>query len=314
MRLLLLGCTGFIGHELVPRLLEAGHQITLVGRHTYSSLNKNIQNNKLLYLEINPTNKSAWQKGPLLEALKTAEGVINLVGEPIAEKRWTPSHRNTLLRTRLETTHALVTAMSQLSPPPKVLINASAVGYYGTSAEKQFSEASAPGEDFLSNLCKSWEDSASKKPRQTRLVIFRIGIVLGADGGALQKMLPLFRAGLGGHLGNGKQWMSWIHRTDLCQLIRLALENQQWSGVVNAVAPNPVSMSEFSSTLGKALKRPNLLPVPAIVLRLLLGDGAQVVLEGQRVESKQIRKLRYKFQYPKLEEAFKTATTPQFFT
>ena len=253
MHLLLLGCTGFIGRELVPQLLSHGHHLTLISRKDQESLKSFLTSEKVAALQINPANPETWQKEALVNALRKADGVINLAGEPIAEKRWTSTHCQELEDSRLSTTRGLIKAMAQLRRPPKVLLNASAVGYYGTSPDANFTEESPSGEDFLANLCKQWEYAASEKPRSTRLIILRIGIVLGPDGGALGKMLPFFKAGLGGPIGNGRQWMSWIHRTDLCNMIQQALTQQSWSGVVNAVAPKVVSMSNFATELGKSL-------------------------------------------------------------
>jgi len=189
---------------------------------------------------------------------------------------------------------------------PKIIINGSAIGFYGTSLSDEFTENSNGGRDFLANLCKKWEAVAAEKPFFSRLIIFRIGIVLEADGGALGKMLPIFKVGLGGPIGDGTQWMSWIHRSDLCSLITQALVDKKYSGIINAVAPNPVLMRDFSQTLGKCLNRPNLLPVPAPILKILLGDGAKVVLEGQKVKSSKLKK--YDFKYPLLEKAIYAST------
>ena len=310
MRLLLLGCSGFVGRELVLQLLEAGHQLTLVSRKPAFGFDQARQTGQLGWLQINPAEQESWLDGPLLSALEEVEGVVNLAGEPIAEQRWTPEHCQKLASSRLHTTRALVQAMGQLKVPPRVLVNASAVGYYGTSSDKHFTEKSSCGDDFLAHLCEQWEAAAAAKPVATRLVVVRIGIVLGPDGGALGKMLPVFRLGFGGPVGSGRQWMSWIHRTDLCQLIGKALEDRSWSGVVNGVAPEPVSMASFALALGNALGRPSLLPVPGPILKLLLGDGARVVLEGQHVASERLPKLGFSFQYPDLPQALSAATTP----
>ncbi len=303
MRLLLIGCTGFVGRELVPQLLNSGHQITLVSRKKTQSFAANLPTKQLRPLKLDPADRKNWSKQPLVSALAEAEGVINLAGEPIAEKRWTVKHCQKLTNSRLETTDALVEAMGKLRRPPRVLVNASAVGFYGTSQDALFNEQSPCGQDFLGNLCEQWENSANKKPKSTRLVVVRIGIVVGPDGGALGKMLPVFRAGLGGPLGKGQQWMSWIHRSDLCQLIETALKNNSWSGAINAVSPEPSSMAEFADSLGSVLGRPSFLPVPGPILKLLLGDGAKVVLEGQHVESNRLDKLGFKFLHPKLKQA-----------
>ena len=308
MRLLLLGCSGFVGRELVPYLLELGHNLTVVSRQAdpFPAL----AGERLAWLQLDPAQADSWSQDGLHQALAAAEGVVNLAGEPIAEKRWTAAQRQLLLRSRLDTTALLVQAMAQLSTPPSVLVNASAVGFYGTSETARFSEDSPPGSDLLAEICQSWEEAAAQRPAACRLVILRIGIVLGPDGGALSKMLPVFRLGFGGPLGNGRQWMSWIHRHDLCRLIGRALEDPAMAGLYNAVAPQPVTMAGFTAELGRTLGRPNLLPVPAPVLQVLLGDGAKVVLEGQRVEAQRLNDLGFQFQYPELSAALVAATSP----
>ncbi len=303
MRLLLLGCTGFVGRALVPKLIDDGHVVTLVGRRVFKGLEGQQKSGNLNYLQLDPSNSNTWEEISLVKALEAADGVINLAGEPIAEKRWTTSHCNKIKKSRLETTRLLVEAMSRLRKAPQVLINASAIGFYGTSPDREFTESSPSGNDFLAGLCSDWEKMAGAKPRGTRLVVLRLGIVLGFDGGALGKMLPIFQAGLGGPLGSGLQWMSWIHRTDLCELISNAIVNKSWKGPINCVAPNPVSMSTFSSTLAKTIGRFNLLPVPAPILKIILGDGAKIVLEGQNVMSEKLSRLKFIFKYSHLEDA-----------
>ena len=311
MRLLMIGCTGFIGRELVPQLLSHGHHLTIISRKKAEDSTKELPSSThLTRLQFNPADQSNWEQETLIEALAKAEGVINLVGEPIAEQRWTPAHCKELLDSRLESTKGLIKAMGQLRRPPRVLINASAIGYYGTSRNMNFTEKSQCGEDFLAKLCEQWEFVATQKPKSTRLIILRIGIVLGQGGGAVGKMLPVFKAGLGGPIGDGNQWMSWIHRTDLCQIVQKALTNKSWSGVINAVAPRPVTMREFANCLGKSLGRPSLLVVPGPILKLLLGDGARVVLEGQKVESIQLEKRGYEFKYSQLKEALAAIINP----
>jgi uncharacterized protein (TIGR01777 family) len=236
--------------------------------------------------------------------------VVNLAGEPIAEKRWTPAHRQLLLDSRLRTTSLLVEAMARLPQPPRALVNASAVGYYGTSLEARFDEQSPAGEDFLGQLCQRWEQAALAAPSPCRVVVLRLGIVLGPDGGALGKMLPVFRAGFGGPVGSGQQWMSWIHRHDLCRMIATGLEDPGWSGVYNAVSPEPTRMGIFATALGRCLRRPSLLPVPGPILQLLLGDGAQVVLEGQQVLPGRALAQGFQWQYPELNGALAAATNP----
>ena len=312
MRLLLLGCTGFIGNELIPLLLKKGHELIIVGRNSSirKSLRKNINihSNNLRYIKLDPANSDNWQDNNLQKELLKIDGIINLVGEPIAEKRWTKSHCELIKQSRLASTKNLIEAISHLERPPKVLINASAIGYYGTNKDLEFTETSSPGKDFLSNLCIEWENIAKNKPKKTRLLIVRIGIVIGSNGGALGKMLPVFKSGFGGPIGDGKQWMSWIHRTDLCRIIEKAVKDNSWSGVINGVAPNPVLMIDFSKNLGKVLNRPSLIAIPGPILKLILGDGAKVVLEGQKVLSIYLNKLNFDFNFTNINQALLDAT------
>ena len=306
MRLLLLGCTGFVGKELVPTLLNENHELYIVSRKTINKLKLDIDLNKFKFLQIDLSKEQNWNNKNLLNILKDTDGIINLMGEPIAEKKWTDSQKKEIENSRINTTKFLMKTLKNFKISPKVIINGSAIGYYGTSLSDEFSESSIAGKDFLANLCKQWEKVAFEKPFFSRLVIFRIGIVLEADGGALGKMLPVFRIGLGGPIGDGMQWMSWIHRSDLCTLITESLVDKKYSGVFNAVAPKPVLMKDFSQTLGKCLNRPNLLPVPGSVLKILLGDGAKVVLEGQKVISTKLK--NFQFKYPHLEKAIYAST------
>ena len=306
MRLLLLGCTGFIGRELVPKLLDSENHLSIVSRKAPSIWQQAFRKDQFIHIQTDPSNKKSWEQKQLLQALEKADGVINLAGEPIADKRWTQENCKTIENSRCSTTKCLINAMSKLDKPPKFLLNASAIGYYGTSEDSLFTEDDYAGNDFLARLCYRWENLASQKPESTRLVLLRIGIVLESDGGALSKMLPVFRAGFGGPIGNGKQWMSWIHRTDLCQIIQNSISDKQCEGIINAVAPNPIQMSGFSHTLGKTLGRPNLVAVPGPLLKLLLGDGAKLVLEGQKVISKRLE--GFQFKYPKLINALEAIT------
>ena len=309
MKLLLTGCTGFIGRELIPLLIKEGHNLTVISRQSKEKLKAIADEQSINVIKMNPAESSSWDNEEIQNSLKSCEGVINLAGEPIAEKRWTTDHCKEITNSRIKTTKNLIKNLKNLRKPPKVLINASAIGFYGSHAQTEFTEENIQGEDFLANLCKEWESIAREKPRATRLLIVRIGIVLAKDGGALGKMLPIFRAGLGGPIGDGKQWMSWIHRTDLCNLINESVKNSAWSGVVNGVAPNPVRMSEFSNSLGKSLGRPSLIAVPGPILKLLLGDGARVVLEGQNVKPQRLNKLKFKFSFPSIKVAFKDILT-----
>jgi uncharacterized protein (TIGR01777 family) len=309
MRLLLLGCTGLVGRELVPFLLELGHSLVVVSRREQPL--PSLAPDRVLSLRLDPADPASWQRDDLRCVLEEADGVVNLAGEPIAEKRWTPAHRQVLVDSRVRTTRLLVEAMAALSSPPGVLVNGSAVGYYGTDPEACFSEESPAGDDVLGRLCQAWEQAADAAPPACRVVKLRIGIVLAADGGALGRMLPVFRTGFGGPVGSGRQWMSWIHRHDLVRLIAAALEDPSYRGVYNAVAPRPVRMAAFAAALGSCLGRPSLLPVPAPILHLLLGDGARVVLEGQQVLPRRLEAQGFSFQYPELSAALAAATSPE---
>ncbi|MFM7641806.1 MAG: TIGR01777 family oxidoreductase [Cyanobium sp.] len=308
MRLLLLGCSGFVGRELMPFLLELGHELTLVSRQPRPF--PQLEGDRLQCLQLDPADPASWASPDLLEALAASEGVVNLAGEPIAERRWSEAQRQRLRDSRLLTTSSLVEAMKQLASPPGVLVSASAVGVYGSSEESSFVESSPPATDFLGQLCQDWEAAALAAPEPCRIVVLRLGIVLGPDGGALGKMLPVFRAGLGGPVGSGKQWMSWIHRHDLCRLIAAALEDSSYGGIYNAVAPEPVRMADFAHCLGEVIGRPSLLPVPAPLLKVMLGDGAAVVLEGQQVRPQRLLEKGFQFDTPELSAALAAATSP----
>ena len=310
MRLLLIGCTGLVGRGLIPVLQAAGHQLTIVSRRVSPAAFPADVAARLQWIQVDPAMASSWSEStPLHDALAASDGVVNLAGEPIAEQRWTVQHLETLEFSRLETTRHLVSALATLAKPPSVLVNASAVGYFGTSLDGRFEESSPVGQDFLARLCQKWEQAAAEKPAATRLVVLRIGIVLSSQGGALAKMLPVFRAGFGGPIGSGQQWMSWIERGDLCRMIQSSLETDSWSGVINAVAPEPVTMAVFAGSLGRCLGRPSLLPVPGPMLQLLLGDGSKVVLEGQFVSSSRLEELGFNFLCPTLPVALDVATS-----
>ena len=300
MKVAITGATGFVGSRLVEKLKAEGHQILV--------LTRNLERAKRIFpasafpnLEIfayRPTESGNWQ-----QSIADFDAVVNLAGEPIAE-RWTPEHKKAILESRQLGTRKIVEAIAQAEPKPRVLINASAIGYYGTSETATFDEDSPGGNDFLAEVCKKWEAEAQKvKEAGVRLVILRTGIVLDKDGGALAKMLPPFKLFAGGPLGSGRQWFSWIHRDDLVNLIVEALKRPDIEGTFNATAPNPVRMNQFCQTLGEVMNRPSWLPVPGFALETLLGEGAKVVLEGQQVLPKKIQSLAFQYQYPTLKSA-----------
>ncbi len=294
MKVAIAGGTGFVGSRLVERLLAEGHQVLILTRNP-ASVKPAPSVEVVAY---NPQESGAWQ-----QSISGCDAVVNLAGEPIAEKRWTPEHKKEIINSRKIGTQKIVEAISKANPKPSVLVSASAIGYYGTSETATFEESSPSGNDFLAQVCQEWEAEAQKvKDTGTRLVIVRIGIVL-AMGGAIGKMIPPFKMFAGGPIGTGKQWFSWIHRDDLVNLILFALQQREVEGVLNATAPNPVRMNEVSQTLGEVLNRPSWLPVPAFALEVLLGDGAQVVLEGQQVLPKRTITQGFDYQYPSLKQA-----------
>ena len=235
-----------------------------------------------------------------------ADGVINLAGEPIAAKRWTERQKQKILTSRIETTNSLVEAIRKAKQKPGFLINASAVGYYGPRGDETVTEEAAAGNDFLSSVCREWEEEAKKaESLGLRVIRVRTGIVLGRGGGALAKMVPPFKFFVGGPLGSGTQWMSWIHLEDEVGLMLYLIEHSQATGPFNATAPNPVRMKEFCQILGQVMGRPSWAPVPAFILRLALGELAEMLLTGQRVIPAAAQKLGYQFRYANLDAALK---------
>lgn len=303
MKVAVTGATGFVGSRLVERLHAQGNQVLILTRNSERA-RRVFPSTAFPNVEIvtyAPTEYGAWQ-----QTLSGCDRVVNLAGESIAEGRWTPERKQSIIDSRKLGTQKLVEAIAQANPKPSVLVNASAIGYYGTSETATFEETSPPGSDFLAQVCQAWEAEAQKvKDAGVRLVIIRTGIVLGM-GGALAKMLPPFQLFAGGPIGTGRQWFSWIHREDLVNLILEALNSQEMEGVFNGTAPNPVRMAEFCQTLGQVLNRPSWLPVPDFALELLLGDGAKVVLEGQQVLPKRTLASGFQFQYPNLKQALES--------
>lgn len=297
MKVAITGATGFVGSRLVERLSAEGHQILVLTRNL-AAAQKVFPN--LEIVAYTPTASGAWQ-----EAIALCDGVVNLAGEPIAEKRWTPQQKQEILNSRKLGTQKIVEAIALANPKPKVLVNASAIGYYGTSETATFDETSPPGKDFLAEVCQAWEAEAQKVTQAgVRLVILRLGIVLG-QGGAIAKMIAPFKVFAGGPLGTGRQWFSWIYLDDLVNLIIQALTKPEMEGVFNATAPNPVRMSELAQTMGEIMQRPSWLPVPSFALETLLGEGAMVVLEGQQVLPQRTQASGFNYQYSTVKQALK---------
>lgn len=295
MKVAITGATGFVGSRLVERLQEEGHQPLILTR---DSAKARAQFPNIETIAYTPTKSGDWQN-----AIAGCDGVVNLAGAPIAEERWTPARKQEILNSRQLGTQKIVEAIALADPKPTVLVNASAIGYYGTSETVTFDETSPAGEDFLAEVCQAWEGEAQKvKEADVRLVILRLGIVLG-NGGALAKMIPPFQMFAGGPIGTGRQWFSWIHRDDVVNLIIAALTRPDMEGIFNATAPNPVLMSELCNAIGEVLNRPSWLPVPSVALEALLGEGAVVVLEGQQVLPKRTTSYGWEYQYPTVKQA-----------
>ena len=302
MKIAISGATGFVGSRLVERLHTEGHRILVLTRNT-TFAQKVFPSQAFPNLEIiayTPSVSGSWQ-----DSIAGCDGVVNLAGEPIAEGRWTPERKQEILNTRKLGTQKIVEAIAKANPQPTVLVNTSAIGYYGTSETASFDEDSASGNDFLAQVCQDWEAEASKvKDTNVRLVILRFGIVLG-NGGALGKMITPFKLFAGGPIGSGQQWFSWIHLDDIVSLIIQALTKPTMEGVYNATAPQPVRMNDLSTTMGNVMNRPSWLPVPGFAIEAILGDGAKVVLEGQQVLPKRTLESSFEFQYPNLPSALK---------
>jgi uncharacterized protein (TIGR01777 family) len=289
------GGTGFIGRRLVERLLADEQRVHILGR----SLKKGLAPQVELSLW------DAMEGEPSAESFASADAVIHLAGEPVAQ-RWTPEAKRRILVSRVEGTRRLVEALSRVTERPRVLVCASAIGLYGSRGDEVLTETSSPGTGFLTEVCQEWEQMADlAEPLGIRVAKVRIGVVLGMGGGALAQMLPPFKMGLGGKLGSGEQWMSWIHLDDLVSLIRFAAERSELRGPVNATSPNPVRNAHFSQILARVLRRPAFLPVPAIGLRILFGEMAEVLLASQRVLPKAAEAAGFTFKFAELMPALR---------
>ena len=297
MKVLMTGATGFVGKVLVKKILAQGDEVVVLSRNKEKA--KAVFGEKCQYGEWKDTNTL-----PPLEVFNGVEGVINLMGEGIADKRWSPEQKNKIRTSRLQGTTKLIEAISKLSQKPKVMVSTSAIGIYGSRGDEELTENSKTVHDFLGSLCTDWEKAASSvKDLGVRLVIIRTGVVLGKDGGALKKMLPPFKLGLGGPLGDGKQYMSWIHIDDLASMYIDGLKNPNLEGPFNGTAPHPLTNKEFTKVLGKTLHRPTFLPAPAFAIKAAFGEMSTVILDGQKVMPEKFLKHQFKFKYPDLEKA-----------
>ena len=291
------GATGFIGKELIKRLNEMGHEIVVLTRNSDSARFR-----VPVHCEVITWDPCRYHLQST--ALKGVDAVINLAGENIADGRWSPERKRELIQSRELSARRLVNAISYMDKKPKTLVSVSAIGFYGNRGDALLNETDSKGHGFLSDVCKVWEEEILKaKELRVRTVAYRLGMVLGHDGGALNKILPPFKLGLGGKLGSGSQWMSWIHINDLVNMLVHAIENPSIDGIYNAVSPNPVRNKEFTKTLGNVLNRPTIFPVPKFVLKIALGELSELLLGSQRVAAKKISDTGFKFNYPHVKEA-----------
>ncbi|CAI7800300.1 unnamed protein product [Closterium sp. NIES-53] len=289
------GGTGFVGSALVKALLAEGEQVKV--------LTRSVDRAKAVFAGtegVELVGPEGWAA-----AVAGSGSVVNLAGTPIST-RWSPAIKAEIISSRVDTTAKIVEAINSLPKDkrPSVLVNTSAVGFYGTSETATYDESSPAGNDFLAEVCTKWEAEAQKvSPDSTRLAIIRFGVVLDKGGGALGKMLPIFQLFAGGPLGTGQQWMSWVHRDDLVALIIETLRNKEFKGVLNGTAPSPARMAQFCEALGSAIGRPSWLPVPNFAVQTLLGEGAMVVLDGQRVLPKRTESLGFRYKYRNIQNA-----------
>jgi uncharacterized protein len=288
MRILVSGGTGFIGQALCPQLMQDGHDVIVWSRQAHPKVAKGI---------------TAIQRLDELTG-PNPDAVINLAGASIADGRWTEERKRLLVDSRVNTTGKLVEWMRAMKNPPKTLISASAVGYYGEQGDRVITEGTPPTSGFTHDLCVQWEHEALQaESLGVRVGLVRTGVVLDRDGGALAKMLLPFKMGVGGRLGSGKHYFPWIHRTDIVAIYQWLVENEHASGPYNSSAPNPVTNAEFTRALGKALKRPTLFPMPEPVLRLLFGEMSELLLVSNRMMPTRLLNEGFEFRYPELKQA-----------
>ncbi|MDA2923901.1 TIGR01777 family oxidoreductase [Acidobacteria bacterium AH-259-L09] len=297
MRIGVTGATGLIGSALCQSLIQDNHEVVVLARNPEKA-RQNLSTAEVITWE-------ATSGPPPEQSMDGLDAVVHLAGEAIAEGRWTAGRKRAIRESRVTGTRNLVQAILRSKNPPKVLLSGSAIGYYGPRGDQLLEETSSPGKDFLAEICRQWESEAMRATESgVRVVLLRTGLVLSTEGGALPRILPPFRMFVGGPLGSGKQWMSWIHIQDEIEAIRYAVTKDEIEGPINLVEPNPVTNREFSRELGRVLGRPAFFRVPGFALRLLFGEMAEsLLLQGQRVLSKKLEQAGYKFRFPQLNGA-----------
>jgi uncharacterized protein len=301
MRVFVTGGTGLIGSRLIGRLMERRDWPVLLTRRFGAA--RQMFGTNCEVVEGDPMQPGEWQ-----DKAAGCEAVVNLAGENLFNRRWNAAFKTLMTDSRVKSTRHVIEAL-QRNPKrsdgsPKILVNTSAIGYYGPHGDEELTEQSPQGNDFLANLCVEWEKAAlAAQSAGIRVALVRVGVVLDKLGGALSKLLTPFKLCVGGPIGNGKQWMSWIHHADMIGLFLLALDNAQASGPLNGTAPNPVTNRDFGKALGKALHRPAFMPTPTFALRLMLGEVANVVAKGQRVVPHLPLQLGYQYKFPTIDAA-----------
>jgi uncharacterized protein len=302
MNIFMTGGTGFLGTALTSAFIGQNHTVTILSRSAGKPKRLPPQ---VSLVQGNPVEKGAWQ-----ERVAAHDVIVNLAGASIFS-RWTAEYKEIMRRSRIDTTRNIVEALATTNRKTRLLLNASAVGYYGSRGDEELDENSMPGEDFLAVLVRDWEAAATEAEQYAvRVVRCRFGIVLGEGGGAFEKMLPAFKIGLGSPLGSGRQWFSWIHRQDLKRIFLFLLGRDDVAGPVNCTAPQPVTNKEMTAALGGVLHRPVFLPhAPSFLIKAALGDLGSVVLEGQKVLPRKLEAAGFVFEYPEIRKAFADLVT-----
>jgi len=295
MKILITGGTGFVGTQLTSRLVKDGHEVTI--------LTRSLKGAKGSLPGISHLQGDPSQKGPWQETIKDHDAVINLAGASIFSK-WTEEHKKAIRESRVNTTRNIVEGIPSHPEKSFPLFSTSAVGYYGFCGDEELTEESPHGDDFLARIASEWEGEALKaREKGARVVITRFGIVMGEKGGALGQMIPLFKKFIGGPIGSGRQWFSWVHIKDLAEAFTFLLKHPEISGPVNVCSPNPVRNKDLAKALGRALRRPSFMPAPGFMIKLALGEFGSVILEGQRVIPKRLLDSGFAFQYPEIDKA-----------
>ena len=293
-----MGGTGLVGSRLIPRLLDRGDRVSLLTRRPEVAKEKWGERCGVVVGD-------PMQTGPWMDAVRDHDAVVNLVGEGIFNRRWRASFKDLLYQSRVQSTRNAAEALKR-NPAGKVLVNASAIGFYGPTGDEELTESGPAGDDFLARLCIDWEHAAlAAESAGVRVAMVRVGVVLDSKGGALPQMLTPFKMFVGGPVGSGRQYMSWIHHQDLVGIILLCLDNRNAQGPFNGTAPNPVTNREFSKALGRVLHRPSFMKTPWLPLRMMLGEVANIITTGQRVIPQKAMALGYSFRFPDVEAALR---------